>query len=248
MSTSTIPNTSTISSISSTLVVPHDRNGPPGMANGGWLVGRLAEELGGRDVTVTLRAPTPLETPVDLVGEGDAARVFAGDTLLAEVAPAEGPPTLPPIAVTADIAVIAETRFAGHHEHPFPTCFVCGTDRDPGDGLRIFAGPVPGRPGTVAALWTPPATLGDDDGNVPTSVVAAALDCPTGWAHWSPGAVALLGRLTLHHTGDVLVGADHVVVAEQRGSQGRKAFSGAAVFDTTGRCVATSSAVWLRLG
>jgi hypothetical protein len=242
MSTSTITTTSTLTS---TLVVPGDRNGPPGVANGGWLVGRLAEELGVRSITVTLRAPTPLETPVDLVAEGDSARLYAGDTLLAEVTPADGPAPAPPDAVPPDVAVIAETRFAGHHEHPFPSCFVCGPDREPGAALRIFTGPVPGRPDTVAALWTPPATLAHDDGTMPTSVVAAALDCPTGWAHWEPGAVALLGRLTVHHIGQVQAGVDHVVVAEQRAREGRKSFSAAAVLDPAGRLVATSTAVWI---
>ena len=28
------------------------------------------------------------------------------------------------------------------HEHPLPTCFVCGPARAQGDGLRIFAGPL----------------------------------------------------------------------------------------------------------
>ena len=28
------------------------------------------------------------------------------------------------------------------HEHPLPTCFVCGPARAKGDGLRIFAGPL----------------------------------------------------------------------------------------------------------
>ena len=35
----------------------------------------------------------------------------------------------------------------GLTSHPFPTCFACGTDREPGDGLRIFPGPVAGRAG-----------------------------------------------------------------------------------------------------
>ena len=233
--------------ITSTLVIPSERNGPPGMANGGWLVGRFAEELGVRDLTVTLRAPTPLDTPLAIVaGDGGPARLYAGDLLLAEAEPAVAVDA-PPAPVAGDAALIAETHFAGYHDHPFPTCFVCGTDREPGEGLRIFPGPVPGRPGEVATLWIPSLAHGDAGGTVPTAIVAAALDCPTGWAHWEPGAVALLGRLSIHHTGTVRVGDNHVVVAERRGTQGRKSFSTAGIFDPDGRCVAMSTATWIRM-
>jgi hypothetical protein len=231
-----------------TLVVPSDRNGPPGMANGGWLVGRLAEALGAREVTVTLRAPTPLQTPLDLVrGDDDVVGLYTGDTLLAEADVRVGPASAPPPPIDTGAALLAELRFPGHHEHPFPTCFVCGPARDIGDGLRIFPGRVPGRPGAVASLWTPSPAHADRDGSVPTAVVAGALDCPTGWAHWAPGAVALLGRLTIHHTGSVRAGSDHVVIAERQGAQGRKSFATAGIYDEAGRCVATSVATWISI-
>ena len=47
----------------------------------------------------------------------------------------------------------AASRFAGHHDHPFPGCFVCGTERAAGDGLRLFPGPVAGGSGRIA-LWS----------------------------------------------------------------------------------------------
>jgi hypothetical protein len=43
----------------------------------------------------------------------------------------------------------ATARYPLYQGHPFPTCFTCGPDRAPGDGLRIFPGPLshgdPGR-------------------------------------------------------------------------------------------------------
>ncbi len=48
----------------------------------------------------------------------------------------------------------------------------------PGDGLRIFPGPVAGRP-VWAAPWTPDASVTDGSGRVRPEVVWAALDCPS---------------------------------------------------------------------
>jgi len=45
-------------------------------------------------------------------------------------------------------------------EHPFPTCFVCGPDRRPGDGLRILVGPVAGRD-LSANVWYPDEALAE---------------------------------------------------------------------------------------
>jgi hypothetical protein len=61
----------------------------------------------------------------------------------------------------------------------FPDCFVCGTVRQPGDGLRIFPGPVPGRR-LWAAPWTPDSSVAGTDGRVRPEVAWAALDCPSG--------------------------------------------------------------------
>ena len=54
--------------------------------------------------------------------------------------------------------------------HPFPTCFACGPAREQGDGLRLFAGRIPGTE-TFAAPWVPKEV--DDE------IVWAALDCPS---------------------------------------------------------------------
>ncbi|MGK2950569.1 MAG: hypothetical protein ACSLFP_18495, partial [Acidimicrobiales bacterium] len=228
------------------LTLPADRNGPAGMANGGWLVGRLAEALAVTEATVTLRAPTPLERPLTVRRAGDGLELRDGDTLVAE-ATAGGHPRDWVAPVSLPEAALAETRFAGLHDHPFPTCFVCGTERAVGDGLRIFAGPVPGRDATVASWWTPSESLAGADGRIPTSVVAAALDCPTGWAHFQPGGVALLGRMSVAHRGVVRAGHDHVVVAERSGSDGRKLHARSALFSGGGRCLAVAEATWIRV-
>ncbi len=70
------------------------------------------------------------------------------------------------------------------HEHPLPTCFVCGPARAKGDGLRIFAGPL-GRHSqnaVLAASWIPDPNLAAEDGLVAPEFLWSALDCPTGYA------------------------------------------------------------------
>ena len=83
----------------------------------------------------------------------------------------------------------------------FPDCFVCGMNRRPGDGLRIFPGPVAGL-ALWAAPWTPDPSVAGPDGRVRPEVVWAALDCPSGIAAAEAAGLArtdtaiLLGRMT----------------------------------------------------
>ena len=72
--------------------------------------------------------------------------------------------------------------------------------RRPGDGLRIFPGPLAGTP-MCAAPWTPDASVTDADGRVRPEVVWAALDCPSGIAAGDAAGLdgdtaVLLGRMT----------------------------------------------------
>ncbi|HKY66971.1 MAG TPA: hypothetical protein VJM49_11395, partial [Acidimicrobiales bacterium] len=61
-----------------TVTVPAARCGPPGMANGGWTCGTLAGHLPGGTVEVTLRAPTPLDEPLEVRAADDRATLSAG--------------------------------------------------------------------------------------------------------------------------------------------------------------------------
>ena len=99
---------------------------------------------------------------------------------------AEGRPTRleiePPPAPDLEAARAAVARFTGWKIHPFPGCFVCGTERAEADGLRIFTGLLADRSG-VAAPWVPDPSLADTDGNVRAEFVWAALDCPGAFAY-----------------------------------------------------------------
>jgi hypothetical protein len=92
---------------------------------------------------VTLRAPTPVETELRLEWTPDAARLLQGTRLLAEARRAGVPEA--PLPVPFDVAVEASRHYPGLVRHHFPGCLVCGSQRVPADGIRIWAGPVPGR-------------------------------------------------------------------------------------------------------
>lgn len=237
----------TTAALQTVLTVPKRFRGPVGVANGGWIAGTMEEALnGGRSgsrsaVEVTLHAPTPLETELRLDHMANSASLFQGDKLLVEAIPVaedlEGPGFVP-----FNDAARAEAGFAGLRKHPFAECFACGL-REPGDGLRIFPGPVEGAD-LVAAGWRVPFTVTDEDG-VPASIVGAVLDCITGWAHFGPGESALLGRLTLQIRGEILPGGRYSVVARPTGRDGRKLYGQSGIYEVDGTLVAAAKATWI---
>ncbi len=228
------------------LIIDRRFRGPPRSGNGGYVCGLLASFIPG-PAEVTLRAPPPLDRPLDVIRAGDHVRLFDGDTLIAETAA-----TVLDLAVPEPVsfreAQEASKGYPGLHTHPFPSCFVCGPQRPEGDGLRIFAGPVPGAD-FMAAPWIPHASLAGEDGALRPEFVCAALDCPAGWSlsrRW-PGRHAVLGRLALKLAAPVIPGDRYVVLAWPLGFEGRKGFAGAALFSEDGRLHAAARSTWLRL-
>jgi hypothetical protein len=126
------------------------------------------------------------------------------------------------------------------------SCFVCGPGREPGDGLRIFAGPVGERP-LVAAGWTPHASLAGPDGAVAPEFVWSVLDCPSGIASMLLGelAVHVLGRLTARIFAPVATDAPSICAGWAIERDGRKLHTGSALFSATGQLLAGARAVWI---
>ena len=76
------------------LTIPSRFCGPPGSGNGGYVCGRIAAYLDG-PVTVTLRRPPPLATPLAVERGGESSvRIHHGRTLIAEAASSPGSPAL----------------------------------------------------------------------------------------------------------------------------------------------------------
>lgn len=229
--------------MSSTLRIDERYRGPPASGNGGYVAGLLADSLGGSDCVVTLRRPPPLERDLELREDGSTRSLWDGEELIASAEPAviDLEPPRPPEPAAARAA---SAGFTGFVHHVFPGCFVCGPDREPGDGLRIFPGPL--AEATVAAPWDPSPDLCDPDGRLKALFIWAALDCPGYFAVHNHSGPAVLGRLAVHIAHRPRGDEPLVVVGWHIGSEGRKHSAGTALY-AGGRLAATGQAIWVSL-
>jgi hypothetical protein len=220
-----------------TISISRRYRGPAASGNGGYASGLLAGFLDAPAVEVTLRAPPPLERPLEVELDGDGARLLDGEALVAEAVPAAVPEGVPG-AVGLEEATAAAFRYAGFAQHVFPECFVCGPARAPGDGLRIFAGPVAGREDIVAAPWTAR--------EVEPALVWAAIDCPGAFAVGLDGrGEVVLGRMTAAVHRLPAEGERCVAAGWARGEDGRKLHAGTALFSEAGEVLARAHQTWI---
>ncbi|MGY4334293.1 hypothetical protein ACVWWG_008710 [Bradyrhizobium sp. LB7.2] len=106
--------------------------GPPNSGNGGYVCGRLARHIPG-GAEVTLRAPPPLEKPLDAIATDDGTwELRDGGNIVATGR-----------AANVELARLEKASFeeacaaelltpVKPHEHPLPTCFVCGPAKGEG--------------------------------------------------------------------------------------------------------------------
>lgn len=228
----------------STLSISARFCGPPRSGNGGYCCGVLGRQFHG-PASVRLLRPPPLDTPLDLRCDEDALRLVQADSVIAQGRAADLEIEAPE-APSLETAERASRHYIGFHQHPFPTCFVCGPQRAEGDGLRIFPGRVEGRD-LVAAPWLPATNLGGADGRVQPEFIWSALDC-TGFFAFAPlpdGAPALLGELTARIDRAPATGEPCIAIGWALGSEGRKRFAGSALFDASGDLLAVARAIWI---
>jgi hypothetical protein len=131
-------------------------HGPCESGNGGYSCGLVGKFIEG-DAAVRLRVPPPLDTPMDVRVKHGCVELVNNDELVATGKSATVEIDIPEPPGFAD-AQVASRRYRGFESHFYPSCFVCGPEREPGDGLRIFAGPIEhtdGPDGLVAATWDP---------------------------------------------------------------------------------------------
>jgi hypothetical protein len=218
--------------------IPARYNGPATTGHGGYSAGLIAAHVGDGPVSVSLRAPVPLDTDLDVRATGDGVEVYAGDTLIATAEPS-GPPAQPPPPITPDAAAAAamdgDEILDGH---PFPTCFGCGPERP--DGLRLFAGPA--GDGLQAAAWTPTDPVDEP-------MVWAVLDCPSAQPVADPpgGSPIVLARFTVACEAPVTPGRPYAIVAAELARDGRKRRSSVAMYDAGGARLAHGEALWIAL-
>ena len=229
-----------------TLTIARRYNGPPDSGNGGYVCGALAVAAGDA-VRVRLLAPPPLERPLSLVAGEQAGALLLrdGEQTLASAVPAQlrlEVPSAPPYVQ----AVWASQHYAGFRQHSFPDCFVCGPHRRRGDGLRIFPGLLDS--GIVAAPWLPADDLDGGDGKVAVEFHWAALDCPGYFALvGDTPRPMLLGEMQAHVDRRVHVGEACTVIGWSMGCEGRKHYSGTAIFDEDGELCARAKATWVEM-
>lgn len=226
--------------------------GPPNSANGGYSCGRLAAFIDG-PAEVTLHKPPPLETAMSVVGESDdSIALYDRDQLIATARPRAIPVT-DATAPSFEDAVAASGRSFDPSVHKLPTCYVCGPHRAPGDGLRIFCGPLDagdtGWSGVVAAPWIPEAYMADERGEVSAEFVWASLDCPTAYACGSPAGfpTILLGRQAVAVVAKPAIGEKCVIAARQISRDGRKYQAASTLFGQSSTVLARCLATWIEV-
>ena len=217
--------------------------GPRSSGNGGYVAGLFAQKVtDSGPVSVMLRQPPPLETPLSVLRDGDGVlRLMDGSTLIAEAAIGPAYDGALPAPISVAEAREAETRYGGLSDHPFPWCCSCGTNNP--DGLHLKPGSTGQRFGVadlVATVWTPrPDQTGPEFAWV-------ALDCPGAWAaELGPGRPSVLGRITAQVTGEIHAGEDYVVLGWKTGESGRKSFVNTALYGPDSSVIAVASATWI---
>jgi hypothetical protein len=195
---------------------------------------------------VRLRVPPPLATALEVRDSEAGVALFDGDIVVAEARPVElsieaaEPPSF-------DEAEAASRGYRGFTSHWFPSCFVCGPDRDEGDGLRIIPGPIEGSD-RVACPWVPDPSLASATGTVSPEFLWAALDCPGAFAFPMPAEEAvLLGKLQVELLGRVAAGERCVLVAWELAHRGRKHHTATALFGESGTCRGLGLGTWIEV-
>jgi hypothetical protein len=206
---------------------------------------------------VTLRAPPPLDRPLQLaLGADGTAELRDGSRLLGTARAAQVELSDAPTVSFAEAEEAARRSPFDESNHDLPSCFVCGPARGAGDGLRIFVGPLAAGPGreteTLAGSWVPFDGLADKDGRVASEFIWSVLDCPTGFACISAYRLGmrrnqpvLLGRMSACIDGRPRPGDRCVLVAWPTGRDGRKVFAGSALLGPEGEVLAVARATWL---
>lgn len=230
-----------------TLTVARRFQGPDGSSNGGYfagLVSSLVYAKAPHATAVKLLQPPPLDAEMDIVElpEGKV-EIRHGERLVGSAQPAKLELTVPSPPGYLEV-IDASRSYAGFTAHRFPNCFVCGPQRARGDGMRVFAGPIPLRD-VVAAPWVPDASLDRGDGKVRPEFMSAALDCPGYFAVVSDDRMFLLGQLTSRVDRLVHVGESCSIIGWSLGGSGRKFEAGTAIFDGDGELCGRAHAVWI---
>lgn len=228
-----------------TVTIAPRYNGPPSSAHGGYSAGLVGTAVGG-PAEVTLMAPPPLATPLALTVTADGAELRAGEVLIATAVPATVEVGPAPAVDMEAIRAVMPTREQVRSYHPFPTCFGCGPDREPGDGLFLNCGELDPSTGLWGVTWTPDGAAGT---TVDELVVWAALDCPSSAPAQDPTGERpiVLGRFAVDVRAPVPAGRELAILTAPLAHEGRKRTNAVWLLDPAGRELAVGRATWIEL-
>jgi hypothetical protein len=238
------------------LTIPSGYVGPPGIANGGYVCGLMANFIDG-PADVVIRRPTPVEQEMQVVASGDGHYyLMDGENVVVQAKAASldlevpQPPNYEMAVGAAKTSIaLKESPYPGWKTlgiHPF--CFCCGADGSAAKGLKIHPGRIDGSE-IVAAPWIPAPELGNDSGYVRPEFIWTALDCPGAFAFLEltdhrPGMSGrLIGQIDL----PLPAGEPCVVIAWPVAVDGKKLFAGTAVFNAEAQLVGRVLATWFSL-
>ena len=236
------------------IIIPPGCNGPRLSGNGGYVGGVLAAKFTGTfggdgTVEITLRAPAPLDRALSVARNGDALMLFDGDTVVAEARAASLAHLKPPPAPSDWNEVMRRADQGGSPvDTDYGHCIVCGRGRAVGDGLRVWGSSGPA-PGTSLSCWLPHANHADASGRIRPEFVWGALDCPGAFAAQDSGDFrpAMTGRMTVKVIEPPRVGERCAVVGWKLGEEGRKLYSGTALYTESGRLCGLGICTWILL-
>ena len=237
-----------------TIIIEPRFNGPRLSGNGGYvggvMAGKFTQRFGGDGtVEITLRAPIPIDRALQVAREGDALTLRDGDSLICEARAGSVAHLVPPPAPTDWDDVMRRGEQGGSPEDSdFNWCVVCGRGRAVGDGLRVLGTSGP-QPGTSLSCYLPHANHADGEGRIRPEFVLGALDCPGAFAVQDLNDMrpALTGRMTAKVIAPPTVGERCAVVGWKIGEDGRKLYSGTALYTEAGRLCAVGTCTWIVL-
>lgn len=229
----------------SEIIVASAYQGIPGIAHGGYVAGLMAQHVP-NPARVRLRQPPPLETPLSLQNVSDSLQLRDRDGRVIMEGTAGGDllDRLPDVTLDEARSRRPHPRF---DQHPYPVCFVCGTRRDDGFGLRISA---PDSEGVAAGVWIPSGPLLPEREVVPAAFVWAVVDCLTAWSfadHWGDESwwPAVTGQIEVAVGAEVRRDQPYVATGRLAGRDGRRVTIEAAVRDADGGVCAHAEATWI---
>jgi hypothetical protein len=216
-------------------------------ALGGYAAGVVASRIDG-PAEANLRSLPLMERELELKESDDGSLgLWDGDTLVLEAHAGELDLDVPDSPRLEEAEAASRSPVHDHGPHLYPECFTCGPDRAAGDGLRLFMGQAPERPGILAAAWTPDPGLTPARA-LPEEFIWAALDCPTIWAAWltedgdvrwpESGRFTVLARQRVEQHAPVPTGEPAIVTAWPISRDGRKHVTGAAIQTPDGMLLA----------